>query len=87
MSTHRLLLAAAVSGLLGTPQELRAERPLPDWAEWQTSQAIRTGERALLRGEEELGLTQAIPLLEFDLHRQLICEEGSEKKIRLYYQA
>jgi len=60
VSTHRLLLAAVVSGLLAAPQDVQAERPLPDWAEWEASRAIRSGERALVRSENEVGLRQAL---------------------------
>jgi len=53
-------------GLLGVPLSAFAERPLPDWKEWEADRSVRSGEFALFSNQVEAALRAGLRAVELD---------------------
>jgi tetratricopeptide (TPR) repeat protein len=63
---RRVLSSTLLLGLLGVPLSASAERPLPDWKEWEADRSIRAGEFALLSNEVEAAWRAGLRAVELD---------------------
>ena len=66
MILRHVLSSALLLGLLGVPLSAFAERPLPDWREWESDRSVRVGEFALLSNEVEVALQAGLRAVELD---------------------